>query len=216
MDWKIGAVVGVVVVILLTAFLANGVSLPSFGTAGMSGFFTAVGGARNVTVDLVLEKSAFAIDTKAYSIEAVLVNPSSEITVGSSMVDLSSRETAKLEIKGWKGKVAVNGTLSLDGTAEEIMVDGIRLTPTDKESKILLNGMEFTDLAVRDVSLPSVSFPAAAGYVYISGGKTTVKADSEPVELGSFVGDIRIDTSLRISGTAGKVSIAGKNTVNVE
>jgi len=218
MDWKIGAVVAVVVVIMATAFFGSGFSLPSFDASGVSGFFTAVSGSgpKNVTVDAVLDLVDFKVDTAAYSIEAELINPSSRMTVGTSLVDLSTRPTVKIEIKGWKGKIGVDDSLSLDGTAEEITVDGIKLSPVDKESKLSFSGLSFEDLKVRDVSLPQFSFPKASGYVYINGGKTTVRLDNEPFDLASFKGDITVDSSVRLSGVSSIVSSAGENTVSVK
>ena len=218
MDWKIGAALAVVAVVLLTAFFAGGLGLPSLNIGGVSGFFTAFSGgvAKNVSIDAVLGIVDFQIATRSDVIEAELLNPSSKITVGNSLVDLSAKRTVKMVVKGWDGKINVNGSLSLDGTAEEIEIDGIILTPTEKTSRLLFSGLAFADLNVRKVSLSGLRFPEANGYVYIDSGKTTIRLDAEPLELQNFVGDVRVDTSLRLSGIAGKLLVSGENTVNVE
>lgn len=217
MDWKVGAAIAVAAIILVTAFFAGGFALPSWNGGGMTGFFTAFSGgaAKNVTVDAVLDIVDFGMATKADAIEVELLNPSSEITVGNSLVDLSSRQSVKMIVKGWDGKITVNGSLFLDGTAEEIEIDGIILTPTDKTSKLFLSGLAFADLDVKKVSLNGLRFPEADGYVYIDSGKTTIRLDAEPLEFQNFVGDVRIDTSLRLSGIAGKLTTSGQNTVDI-
>ncbi|MEM5814442.1 MAG: hypothetical protein QXD77_01360, partial [Candidatus Aenigmatarchaeota archaeon] len=116
----------------------------------------------------------------------------------------------------WNGKITVNGSLSLDGTAEEIEIDGIKLTPVDKQSRLYFSGLAFSDMGIKEVYLNSLKFPAASGYVYIDSGKLVVRLDDEPLELTSFAGDVKVDTSLRLAGMAGKLYVPGQNKVNVE
>jgi hypothetical protein len=218
MDWKVGAVLAIAALVLITAFFSGGINLPAINTGGVSGFFTAfsAGSAKNVTVDTALDLAPFEISTKADYIEVELLAPSSEITVGNSLVDLSSRTTVKMIVQGWNGKITLNRSLSLDGTADEIIIDGIKLTPVDKTSKLTFSDLGYADLSVRGVNLNSFAFTKANGYVYVDGGKTTVRVDDEPFEFRSFSGDINTDTSLRLSGTAGSLLVSGKNVVSVQ
>jgi len=218
MDWKFGATILAVAAVLITAFFAGGVSMPSVGTGGVSGFFTAASAnaAKNVTVDTVLDAASFSIDTGASLVEVELLAPSSDITIGGSLMDLSSRPSVKLKLVGWKGKITVNGSLSLDGTAREVDVDGIKMTSTGGESKLVFKEMGFSTLGISEVSLSSLKFQDADGYVYIDGGKTTVRLDGEPVEFGSFFGSIDAGTSLRLGGTVRSLSVSGENKIRVE
>ena len=217
MDWKVGAALIVAGVLILTGIFSSGFNIPSFNTSGVSGLFTAAsgGGAKSADVDVVLDKVDFSVNTVGDSVEVDLLNPSSEVTVGSSLVDLSSRQTVKMVLEGWNGRITVNGTLSLDGTAESVVIDGIKMNPADRTSKVALSGFDFQNLDVKGVALDKFALPSASGYVYVNGGKTTVRADSDPVELDSFKGELKVDSSFRLSGTAGRVSVAGENTVNI-
>jgi|GEM_PF-3979805 len=216
MDWKIGAAVAVILAIAVTAFFSGNVAIPSFSTSGVSGFFAAAtgGSAKNFTVDAVIDTVSMAFDTKADSITVELPSPS-KMTVGGSLLDLSSRPMVIIELRGWSGRITENGTLSLDGMADEITVDGIVFTSAGKSSTLTIDGAAFNNLNVRGIALNSLVFPEANGYVYVNGGKTTVNVDKEPLELTSFSGDITIDTSLRLSGIARAVSVSGENKISV-
>ena len=205
-------------VLILTGIFSSGFAFPSLNAGGISGFFTAASGsgAKSADVDFVLDRVEFSVTTVADSVEVGLLNPSSEMTVGSSLVDLSSRQNVKLVLKGWNGKITVNGTLSLDGTAESVEIDGIKLNPADRTAKVALGGFDFEDLDVKEIALDRFALPGVSGYVYVNGGKTTVRADNDPIELNSFKGELKVDSSFRLSGTAGRVSVAGENTVNIE
>lgn len=211
MDWKIGAALLVIGLLLLTAVFSNGLSLPalpSLNLGGLSGLFAAIApnSAKSVDVDAILDIQDFSVSTKADSIEVELHNPSS-MTVGDFSYDLSAYDSTKLILSGWNGKISINGTLSLDGTAESVQIEKLPFTSA-KPMKLVLNDVKFKDLSVKAVSVDRLAFPAATGYIYVGGGKTTVRADGEPVDFTSFNGDMTIDTSLRISGT-GRVSVSG-------
>jgi len=218
MDWKITAVAAVAIVIFISAILAAGVIPVDLETGGISGFFAALTGAQegNISINIIFDFQEIELDTKASFMEVKIINPSSEITLGRNKVDLSGEESVKLEISDWDGKINAGNKLMLDGTAGEVKINGIKIAPIDKNSKLFLEGLEYKDLKVRDVFLPKFSFDSARGFVYINNGKTTVRVENEPVEIGSFAGDITLDTSLRMDGATNKLFISGENKLSIQ
>lgn len=217
MDWKVVAVVAVAVVILMTAIFAGGVDIP-VDVSGITGFFGALSGGGtggNITINAILDFQKIELDTKASSIEVEILNPSSDITLGTNTIDLSAEESVTLVVSDWSGKINADDTITLEGEASKLVINGIVVTPSRNE-KLVLEGLDYNELRIHAVSLPKLLFQNVDGYIYIDEGKTTVHVEGEPVELGSFSGDIIADTSLRLDGVTNKLLVSGENKLSVE
>jgi hypothetical protein len=216
MDWKIAATLIVAAGILVGAFLAT--SGVNFG--GATGFFTAVtGGAKPTNISFAANLAPVDLTFTAPATTMVIkyAGPGAQFVVGSEKLDLSQQPQVEMSIEGWSGKVSISNTntLTLDGTATKLTVNGISILPSSDRQRIAVTGLSFTSFKVTGLSLGGLKLPAASGFVDIGNGKTTFKADGEPLEFGNFNGELLVEPTLKLSGTTDRLLLAGQNKLSI-
>jgi hypothetical protein len=216
MDWKIAATLIVAAGILVGAFLAtSGINI-----GGATGFFTAVApGSRQTNISFTADLAPVDLVFTAPATTMVIkyAGPGAQFVVGSEKLDLSQQAQVEMSIENWSGKASIGatGTLDLDGTATKLTVNGISIMPSSDRQKVAVTGLSFSSVKLNGLSLGSLKLPAASGFVEIDGGKTTFKADGEPLEFGAFNGELSIEPTLKISGMTDRLLLAGKNKLTI-
>ncbi|MFH0829847.1 MAG: hypothetical protein V1887_01645 [Candidatus Aenigmatarchaeota archaeon] len=221
MDWKIAATLVVSVGILLGAFMTSG-SIPAFSgmdISGVSGFFTALGSgpATNISVSISLTPQAFSIDSPAEKVTVEWVGKGSQWMVGNNRLDLADNLDNSFVIEGWKGKIiaTTGGMVTLDGTADSLTVNGIRLSGSGGRQSVRVTDLSFTDFMAEKLSFSGFKLATATGTIVMDDGKATFSAEGEPLELGMFYGDLAIDSTLRLDGITDRLLLSGKNKLTV-
>ncbi len=214
MDWKIAATLVICAGILAGAFFAT--SGPD--VSGISGLFTAFSrqGNTNISFSASLAPQNFSFDAPADFMAVGWSVPGVQWNIGGSRLDLGQLSGNQIIVRGWNGRVSVTreGILDMDGTADNVTVNGMVITQNGRQS-VKVSGLGTSSFAASGLNVQGLKFASASGTISVDGGRATFQAAGEPLEFGTFSGAIGTGTSLTISGNTDKLILSGNNKLSV-
>ncbi len=210
-DWKVIAAIAVAAVAVVSAFLALNPD------TGISGFFTALEGQQsNISFTANFDGAPFSVSVQASRLTLSLPKDSEGLSISGQKLDLSALNDVEIIFIGWNGKVDYDDELSLSGSAKKVVVNSIGLTQEGKSQSISGKSIKFNSAKLSSVSIGNLKIENAVGYINVGDGKTQIKVEREPVEIGNFEGDISLDGGIKLEGIAAKLLVSGESKVSVE
>ena len=222
MDWKIIAALVVAVAIVVSGFLASGgINFAGTGANPIGDFLTGAKDAVSnilsgtasekdinrtlrVSGSLSIEDGLLKLNSPASSVEIGFNTPAS-MNVGSEIIQLSDGETAVIGNFSGMLDIYANNTVLIDGNAETIYVSNIGILPHAQKTVSIKSASSARSIRVYNISVGSLNLNVS-GSLDIGQGKVAIKAESEPLQIENFKGNLDISgASLAIEGLSEKV-----------
>lgn len=155
------------------------------------------------------------LDLKTIGLDKVSVGydpafQNSDILLSDTRLTTNSYTT--IEISGYKGTVAINGSrLTMEGDAEETNVNGVKFETIKKLIPVNMGSVLFTDIYVGDFYMKTLELEEVTGDLEVQ-NSVRLELGSEPLKLENFRGTLKAsEGKFEINGMAKKVFVSGKD-----
>ncbi len=136
-----------------------------------------------------------------------------KIKINDDRIELNNIEEVGLDIKEFSGTIIFNKeSLSLDGLAKRIAVNGVTLSSSKEDLKISFDDLVYTYLDLTEVEMEELELPAGNGNLEME-EKLSYVLEDESLKLGSFKGDMILSREdeivLGMEGLANGLTLRG-------
>ncbi|MBI4981041.1 hypothetical protein HZC30_05805 [Candidatus Woesearchaeota archaeon] len=142
------------------------------------------------------------------------IKANTKLMVNKQTLELGSLEQVELKIDDFGGNLNFNSrSLSLEGTAARISVNGIALS--GKELELSFQGLEYEQIKALGIELPKVELSNGKGNLILGRGKLRYELESkDKAALRVFEGDLTVDKSksapVSMEGIISGVEVSGR------
>ena len=139
-------------------------------------------------------------------------DPTTLININEDHLELNNLAEINLDIEGFLGELSLNDvSLSLDGTAKRIEVNGVALS-SKEEMDISFQNLKYNFLNIADVRLTNLNLPIGQGELKVA-ERLNYLLDNEAVSLNYFRGDLFLgegaNATFSLDGTTKGLSVSG-------
>lgn len=219
MDWKVLAVILVIVAIIVTGLLSSSNALKGIKDSFTS-LFSGVSkpnakGNISLTATILADITTLSLgDAELISINST--RPDVQIMIGKEKLDLSNVNNAFIQIENFTGKETIylnNKTMSLEGNAEKVLVSPIGIIPVEKTASISITGLKADAIVISNLTIKQLS-TGAIGQISVNNDKVSTRLDGDKITIDNYFGNLNVNNALGLSGKAERISIIGN--INIE
>lgn len=157
-------------------------------------------------VNAMLQMSSIEMDVEEVTLDIIV--ESGGLTINGLIVESGSQ----IVLTNFEGTIKINGSVTLEGTAESAVVDNVVLS--GEEVAIEAEELRFSSLTLSNLNLPYFSLNGL-GTIDVA-SKGTFNANNEQIELSNLNGDITFTPgTAQVTGNVKSIRIAGNPGVEI-